>query len=325
MDYEKTATEYGEELSFSKAEDFLECLSPRHPIWSDDPMYYRPVPDNPETWIYRGHADATWELKAMAVREPRQFQKYSIDYDLLCRHPCASMRERRKAALTEALERFERGLDRAGIVIPTQSPAVNPPGSDSFGDGDKDFVPRDVLPLMALAQHHGLPTVLLDWTRKAWIAAYFASVEAAKELEENRPQQNDTPLTKTTHLAVWALNRKKLEDAALGSKAPFFYNAPGGTNPNLNAQSGLFTITPFAADDKSLETYIATLSTSGGSLLLRKFLLPFSESRKLLRLLAWEGITGASMFPGADGVVKAMQETLFWDERPIHPIKNYSL
>jgi hypothetical protein len=126
-------------------------------------------------------------------------------------------------------------------------------------------------------------------------------------------------------IALVEANLKLGHYPALGSKAPFFYNAPGGTNPNLNAQSGLFTITPFAADDKSLETYIATLSTSGGSLLLRKFLLPFSESRKLLRLLAWEGITGASMFPGADGVVKAMQETLFWDERPIHPIKNYSL
>lgn len=43
-------------------------------------------------------------------------------------------------------------------------------------------------------------------------------------------------------------------------------------------------------------------------------LLPHSEARQLLRLLSDEGVDGASMFPGADGVVRAMRERVLWDD-----------
>ena len=41
---------------------------------------------------------------------------------------------------------------------------------------------------------------------------------------------------------------------------------------------------------------------------LRRFLLEVHHTPNLLRLLAQEGVDGCSLFPGADGVVRAMRE-----------------
>jgi hypothetical protein len=63
-----------------------------------------------------------------------------------------------------------------------------------------------------------------------------------------------------------------------------------------------------------LEAYVARIKKiTGGATPLRRLTLSVSEAGKLLRLLSYEGITGASMFPGADGVVRAMRETALWD------------
>ena len=40
--------------------------------------------------------------------------------------------------------------------------------------------PDDLLPLAGQAQHYGLPTRLLDWSRDPWVAAYFSATGALK-------------------------------------------------------------------------------------------------------------------------------------------------
>lgn len=276
-----------EDHAHPTAEAFLDALAPRHALWCEAPT----------DWVFRGHRNALWELRPKAERDVGTFAHFGISIASLMPgyEPTGDYRER-SGLIDRLLESFRIGLDRAGIVIPSPSPQVKKVERETFTPEPHP----DLFPLMALAQHHGLPTLLLDWSRRAAVAAYFAAADAADPMMRGS----------ATHLAVWAIFRGGRHRSAEG---PHFYDAPGGTNPNLTAQSGLFSY-HLAEDDPSLEQHwVRMMKWTGATTRLRRIHLPASQAPKLLRLLSYEGITGASMFPGADGVVRAMRESALWD------------
>jgi hypothetical protein len=292
----------GGDCDCTTAEELLAKLSSLHDYWKP----------SPPSWIFRGVSDAErHDLKATAHRE-KAFVAFGLD--------CASdasfgMFDR---IVEEVVERLRHALDRAGLAIP----AVAPEGPSSRrARVQYGFHDRADFPLMALAQHLGLPTPLLDWTSQARVAAYFAAEPAARNGDG------------TGRLAVWAL-RRGLEDRVVETgvwegteqmtrAVLTCQSAPRASNPNLHAQSGLFTwLHGEKAHTMRLDEFVelaaercaAHLETAGiETPYMRCLTAPRSCAPKLLRMLSHDGVDGSSMFPGYEGVVRRLKELALWD------------
>ena len=181
-------------------------------------------------------------------------------------------------------------------------------------------------PTTALAQHHGVPTFLLDWTENPWFAAHFAAIPS-RDLDDR------------ADICVWALDIKKVDDGAsnaigIHGIGSIMVNRPAKShNQFLASQDGLLT---FLLDDgeyweqhgaylpledliEKMASKVAEVEKTGdtkeikyakkrlfsdGQAVLRKIVLSKEHVPKLRQLLLLEGITTAHLMPTLDNVAK---------------------
>lgn len=299
-------------VDLQTADEFLEYISPLGPISGGD---YKTG-----DICYRGHADSRWLLLPTALRQTL----------LLGDRTDGDKTSNRDQIRAEArlLREFFRTADETGLPLPEDSQRLRKTLNDVSGTdfaktlrGGAQWPSDDLLSLMALAQHHRLPTRLMDWTTRAYVAAYFAASTAATWFDKQGAHERRG----ASHLCVWVLFRGVFDvgatgGEALGTREVEEVTAPAAGNPNLRAQSAMFlvhrpkVVNPDAVVDRRPWNVLLTESfTFIDKRILQQIRLPIEESPRLLHLLALQGVTAATMLPGFDGVVKALSERLSWE------------
>jgi len=152
---------------------------------------------------------------------------------------------------------------------------------------DKGMFEYDEWELLALAQHYGLPTRLLDWTSNPLTALWFAFKNEKSDDEER---------------VVWGLSIKE-EELADTSKEPFeqkFTMAfqPIHINRRISAQSGWFTVHKLNVRNNIIPLNKQVRYNKR----LVKFVFSNDNREKILKQLDVLGVNNMSMFPDLDGV-----------------------
>ena len=268
-------------------------------------------------WLYRGQNNAAWELHPRAMRS-HVIQKFVVMYPDVNSLPKSVQRnwkdiEENKlprmrrwllqgAAERELVRSFEELADQAGLAIPADRVAIVG-GDDKPSTFEDRFFGGNVNPsrvAYALAQHHGIPTRLMDWTFRPLYAAFFAAhLESVLE---------PTP----DFLIVWAVRAESLRgtDLRIASHAR-------GDIGFLQSQDGVF-IYDHAASEKFMESgrwqpLESELCKAIGDKGVYKLILPFSEHENLLELLRLKRVSKPFLMPSFDNVAEEIvSERLDW-------------
>lgn len=162
----------------------------------------------------------------------------------------------------------------------------------------------DALEIMALAQHSGLPTRLLDWTYNPYVAAHFAAFSLIGQKSDNDQK-----------IAVWSLNKTSIpsiryesiqnprQDTCIYRLEPPFW----GSNANAISQSGCFLfIKNLDLMEKfngmNISEYLMKYQPfNGQTLAFKKVTLPARQFENVLEMCDLFGVSESKLFRTYEG------------------------
>lgn len=159
-----------------------------------------------------------------------------------------------------------------------------------------EIQPRNLWELMALAQHHGLPTRLLDWSHNPLVAAYFACAS-----------EPDRDGAMYCYLASQQIEPERAQPKHIKQIVKY---RPNMVASRIGLQSGLFTVHPDAEAD--------LISAKPKADSLKRIVITREYKRQMIFELNHYGINRMTLMGDLDGLSAHMCWTLhnrrYWSD-----------
>jgi hypothetical protein len=158
--------------------------------------------------------------------------------------------------------------------------------------------------LLNIAQHHGFPTPLLDWTESPFIAAYFAFCDVQKD--QNQIKNDD-------YVRLFIFNKYEWQNAVpttADMTSPMKYFSTHQLLPIYNSRATPQQSVVTSTNINDIESWLDSVTPENHKYLI-KIDIPANERSLVMKELNIMGITAASLFPGIEGTCKALKERLF--------------
>ncbi|MCL4247535.1 MAG: FRG domain-containing protein [Anaerolineae bacterium] len=304
------------EIACNSAREFVKELDPSSERWAEDRWR--------NWWIFRGQADTNWRLVPSSLRTDSEgvsdqmkiarsqrpgfiedviecLQSYITRVSEFSHESIQIVLTQLFAEIRNLREFFELADSlnlNDSLLMPTQFHTFGTKLARKYVGILKNeeevyrFWNKESVALasIAIAQHHGVSTRLLDWTKNPLFAAFFATQGISRN---------------ATHIAVYAIHSFYLKhDVRL-------VEVNKGYSTYIHSQEGVFTL-DCRADVEFLKTGVwrSLIDANVGDVY--KITLPVSELAELSRILWLKRVTIAHMMPTLDNVITALNAKWTW-------------
>ena len=258
-------------------------------------------------WVFRGHSEDGWQIESSLARHLRIHQKNILRTSFDARE-------------NDSIRKFAKSAHQFLSHLPEST---------------------DKLSWLAIMQHFGAPTRLIDFTYSPFVALYFAAIDAKPSIqfgeklsdevlnERYKPYEvHAVHLKSIREQARKALNRQagepKPKDYFIGDEANQHHEFLGffegiRHNPRQIAQQGLFLVP--SKIDLDVQKILSECPSSSqlhkdSSWIIFRFPGGRESYKRMIYSLINANLTAESLFPGLEGVGRSIYQR--WYQRRVN-------